>query len=96
MRAIALLLALLLAACSKQEAPLLVTTETPILPADCFPDQLKAPAEPKLSADTPEGASDLAAARDREAWKQAFRAEAANRATCAARLKTLFPAGEKS
>jgi hypothetical protein len=91
-RPFAIVGALTLAACVKEPAPTSLTA--PVLPCECLTDCRPAPAEPKVAADMPEGVSDLAAARDRQALKDAFRAERHNRATCTARLTVLFPKKE--
>ncbi len=81
---------LLLGACAKEApAPVYLTAEIPVLPEQCFPDQVPAPREPKLKAG--QDATDIDAVRDRESWKRALRTEASHRATCASRLNVLFP-----
>ncbi len=84
----------LVAGCAKEvPAPVYLTAEIPVLPEQCFPDQVPSPKEPKLRAG--QDATDIDAVRDREQWKRALRTEAAHRATCARRLDVLFPSKER-
>ena len=81
---------LLLAGCAQNETPpVYLTAEVPVLPEQCFPDQIPAPKEPKLNP--AQDATDVDAVRDREAWKRAFRTERSHRIVCAQRLDVLFP-----
>ncbi len=66
-----------------------------VLPCPCSVTCLPPPAEPPpLVADLPDWVSDRAAIREREMWKEAFRAERGNREACSARLEILFPTKE--
>jgi hypothetical protein len=92
--------ALLLAACSKEPPPETAVSRAEaeaqtVLPCECSVTCRPPPAEPPpMVADLPDWVSDRAAARDREAWKTAFRDERGNRAACSERLDVLFPKPE--
>ena len=94
MRALIIAAMLLLPSCAAmQDMALAVGDEQPALPEHCFPNEVLPPKEPKLED---RDNTDIDAVRDREAWKRAYRTEKANRATCAARLRVLFPDREVS
>lgn len=74
--------AITLAGCaSTPPPPVYISSPLPRLPAECA---ATCPGEPRLPA---RDITDLDMAKDRTAFKGAYRCEAAKRRTCAARLK---------
>jgi hypothetical protein len=78
----------LLAACAK-DPPIYVTTALPTAPSECTSPATR---EPRL--DETRDATDLDAAKDRVALKNAFRRERALRKSCGAQLGKLLEAAK--
>jgi hypothetical protein len=82
-----LMLLLLLGGCATQQAPIYVTQDLPEIPLHCDTAQRPTPKAPTLPD---EDITDLAAAKDRLAFKQAHRIASAYRSACYEELRVLL------
>lgn len=81
-----------LSACAEMKSavePIYITSPPPEIPSHCDVAQKPSLAEPKLKPN--QDATDIDAAKDREAWKKAFRTEKSYRKACSNELKVLLP-----